>query len=70
MRGLDAGAIGRYLGRRRAGCSVEPSAAYQIEGLGIHLFEADRRRRCNHILGLPLMILLKWFRIGNGFLAI
>ena len=41
--------------------------AYQLEGIGIHLFE---RVKGDHftILGLPLMPLLKFLR-QNGFVA-
>ena len=60
MRPLDASAIARYLDA--AGPAVLASVGvYQLEGLGVHLFE---RVRGNHftILGLPLLKLLAWLR--------
>ncbi|GJE68967.1 Maf family protein [Methylorubrum podarium] len=66
MRPLDAGAIDAYL--RLAGAAVTTSVgAYQLEGLGIHLFarvEGDHAT----ILGLPLTPLLARLR-GMGLLA-
>ncbi len=60
MRPLDEGAIRRYL--HAAGPGVLSSVgAYQIEGLGIHLFETIEGDHAT-ILGLPLMPLLKWLR--------
>ncbi len=67
MRALDESAMRRYL--MIAGPTVLSSVgAYQIEGLGIHLFEAIEGDHAT-ILGLPLLTLLKWLR-SNGFLAI
>jgi septum formation protein len=66
MRRLDARAIDRYL--ELAGAAVTRSVgAYQLEGVGIHLFE---RVEGDHstILGLPLIPLLAALR-GMGFLA-
>ncbi|CAO4148370.1 Maf family protein [Methylorubrum aminovorans] len=66
MRPLDAEAIDAYL--RLAGAAVTTSVgAYQLEGLGIHLFE---RVEGDHstILGLPLTPLLARLR-GMGLLA-
>jgi septum formation protein len=66
MRPLDAEAIDAYL--RLAGVAVTTSVgAYQLEGLGIHLFE---RVEGDHstILGLPLTPLLARLR-GMGLLA-
>ncbi|BAU90132.1 maf protein [Methylorubrum populi] len=66
MRPLDAAAIDTYL--RLAGAAVTTSVgAYQLEGLGIHLFE---RVEGDHstILGLPLTPLLGRLR-GLGLLA-
>ena len=63
MRPLDSGTITRYLGR------VGPSAlasvgAYQVEGLGAHLF--DRIEGENSVvLGLPVLKLLAWLRGEN-----
>ncbi len=67
MRALDEGAVRRYLAA--AGPAVLSSVgAYQVEGVGIHLFEAIEGDHWT-ILGLPLLILMKWLR-SNGFLAI
>jgi septum formation protein len=60
MRPLDDNAISVYLDA--AGAAVTTSVgAYQLEGLGIHLFE---RIEGDHftILGLPLLPLLKFLR--------
>jgi septum formation protein len=60
MRPLDDAAISAYLDA--AGDAVATSVgAYQLEGLGIHLFE---RIEGDHftILGLPLLPLLKFLR--------
>jgi septum formation protein len=60
MRWLDDAAISAYLDA--AGEAVTTSVgAYQLEGLGVHLFE---RIEGDHftILGLPLMPLLKFLR--------
>jgi septum formation protein len=66
MRALDESAVRHYL--RIAGPAVLSSVgAYQIEGLGIHLFEAIEGDHWT-ILGLPLLPLLRWLR-SNGFLA-
>jgi septum formation protein len=67
MRALDERAIQRYLDA--AGPTVLASVGvYQLEGLGVHLFD---RIRGDHftILGLPLLKLLTWLR-GRGLLAI
>ena len=67
MRPLDAGAIERYLAA--AGRAVLSSVgAYQVEGLGVHLFETIEGDHST-ILGLPLLVLLGWFR-SQGCLAI
>ncbi len=67
MRALDEGAVRRYLAA--AGPAVLSGVgAYQVEGLGVHLFETIEGDHWT-ILGLPLMVLLKWLR-SNGFLAI
>jgi septum formation protein len=63
MRTLSADAIDRYLDA--AGEAVTTSVgAYQVEGLGVHLFE---RIEGDHftILGLPLLPLLQFMRT-NG----
>jgi septum formation protein len=60
MRRLDESAIEAYLDQ--AGQAVTTSVgAYQLEGLGVHLFE---RIEGDHftILGLPLLPLLKFLR--------
>jgi septum formation protein len=60
MRSLDDAAISAYL--NAAGETVTTSVgAYQLEGLGVHLFE---RIEGDHftILGLPLLPLLKFLR--------
>jgi septum formation protein len=60
MRPLDGNAISAYLDA--AGADVTTSVgAYQLEGLGIHLFE---RIEGDHftILGLPLLPLLEFLR--------
>ena len=65
MRWLDEAAISAYL--EAAGEAVTSSVgAYQLEGLGVHLFE---RIEGDHftILGLPLLPLLKFLR-GQGLL--
>jgi septum formation protein len=65
MRSLDGAAIRAYLDA--AGEAVTSSVgAYQLEGLGVHLFE---RIEGDHftILGLPLLPLLKFLR-GQGLL--
>jgi septum formation protein len=60
MRALDAAAIRLYL--TAAGPAVLSSVgAYQIEGIGIHLFETIDGDNAT-ILGLPLLALLKWLR--------
>lgn len=65
MRQLDDATISTYLDA--AGEAVTTSVgAYQLEGLGVHLFE---RIEGDHftILGLPLLPLLKFLR-GQGLL--
>jgi septum formation protein len=67
MRPLDEHAISAYLDA--AGAAVTTSVgAYQLEGLGVHLFE---RIEGDHftILGLPLLPLLKFLR-GQQLLAV
>ncbi|WP_213775577.1 Maf family protein [Bradyrhizobium sp. dw_78] len=67
MRPLTEAEIGAYLDE--AGESVTTSVgAYQLEGLGVHLFE---RIEGDHftILGLPLLPLLAFLR-GEGLLAV
>ena len=60
MRALDEPAIQRYLDAAGPGV-LSSVGVYQLEGLGVHLFE---RIRGDHftILGLPLLKLLTWFR--------
>ena len=67
MRQLSEAEINSYLDA--AGAAVTTSVgAYQLEGLGIHLFE---RIEGDHftILGLPLLPLLRFLR-GEGLLAV
>ena len=67
MRRLDESGIEAYLDQ--AGQAVTTSVgAYQLEGLGVHLFE---RIEGDHftILGLPLLPLLKFLR-GEGLLGV
>jgi septum formation protein len=67
MRQLNEAEIDAYLDE--AGAAVTTSVgAYQLEGLGIHLFD---RIEGDHftILGLPLLPLLAFFR-GEGLLAV
>ncbi len=67
MRRLAAGEIEAYLDQ--AGTAVTTSVgAYQLEGLGVHLFE---RIEGDHftILGLPLLSLLAFLR-GEKLLAV
>jgi septum formation protein len=60
MRALDEAAIRRYLAA--AGPAVLSSVgAYQIEGIGIHLFETIEGDHST-ILGLPLLAMLKGLR--------
>jgi septum formation protein len=67
MRALDERAIRRYLAV--VGPAVLSSVgAYQVEGVGVHLFEAIEGDHFA-ILGLPLLPLLAWLR-ANGFLAL
>ncbi|WP_246731634.1 Maf family protein [Methylocapsa sp. S129] len=66
MRALDESFIRLYLAA--AGPAVLSSVgAYQIEGIGIHLFETIEGDHAT-ILGLPLMALMKWLR-SQRFLA-
>jgi septum formation protein len=67
MRRLDESEIEAYL--HQAGQAVTTSVgAYQLEGLGVHLFE---RIEGDHftILGLPLLPLLAFLR-GEGLLSV
>jgi septum formation protein len=67
MRQLDDAAIDAYLDE--AGDKVTTSVgAYQLEGLGVHLFELIEGDHFT-ILGLPLLPLLKFLR-GERMLAI
>ncbi len=65
MRALSPEEIGRYLGQ--AGERVLSSVgAYQLEGLGVHLFEEIKGDYFT-ILGLPMLALLKQLRLeGTG----
>ena len=67
MRSLDAAAIARYF--ELAGPDVLKSVGgYQIEGLGVHLFEKISGDHAS-IVGLPLSRLIAWFQ-RSGFLAL
>lgn len=67
MRQLDDAAIDTYLDA--AGDKVTTSVgAYQLEGLGVHLFELIEGDHFT-ILGLPLLPLLKFLR-GEGMIGI
>jgi len=67
MRPLDDEAIARYFAL--AGDAVLASVGgYQIEGLGVHLFETISGDHAT-IVGLPMLALLAWFR-RSGFLAL
>jgi septum formation protein len=67
MRQLDDTAIDAYLDA--AGDKVTTSVgAYQLEGLGVHLFELIEGDHFT-ILGLPLLPLLKFLR-GEGMIGI
>ena len=60
MRALDGPAIERYL--ELAGSDVLTSVgAYQLEGLGVHLFDRVDGDHAT-ILGLPMFRLLRWLR--------
>jgi septum formation protein len=67
MRALDAREIARYLDLAGPAvlCSV---GAYQIEGLGVHLFDRIDGDHAT-ILGLPILKLLAWLRC-QGLVAI
>jgi len=67
MRPLDEVAISRYCAA--AGPAILSSVgAYQIEGIGIHLFETIEGDHAT-VLGLPLLPLLKGLR-AQGLLAL
>jgi septum formation protein len=63
MRDLDRGAILAYLGRIGDAALWSPGG-YQVEGLGIHLFERIEGEHTT-ILGLPMLPLLAAFRALN-----
>lgn len=66
MRFLDATRIDRYL--EIAGASALSSVGgYQLEALGIHLFERVEGGHAT-ILGLPLLALLRWLRREGAIL--
>jgi septum formation protein len=67
MRALDAREIARYLDL--AGPAVLSSVGvYQLEGLGVHLFDRIEGDHAT-ILGLPILKVLAWLR-GQGLTAI
>jgi septum formation protein len=67
MRALDAREIARYLDL--AGPAVLSSVGvYQLEGLGVHLFDRIEGDHAT-ILGLPILKVLAWLR-GQGLIAI
>lgn len=67
MRPFDAGFIEKYL--RAAGSEVLACAgAYQVEGLGVHLFETIAGDHWT-ILGLPLLPVLEALRREKALLA-
>jgi septum formation protein len=66
MRVLDEGQIARYLAAAGAGV-LASVGAYQLEGLGMHLFERIEGEH-SVILGLPMLKLLAALR-GLGRLA-
>ena len=67
MRALDAREIARYLDL--AGPAVLSSVGvYQLEGLGVHLFDRIEGDYAT-ILGLPMLKILSWLR-GQGLIAI
>jgi septum formation protein len=67
MRALDARGIARYLDL--AGPAVLSSVGvYQLEGLGVHLFDRIEGDYAT-ILGLPMLKILSWLR-GQGLIAI
>jgi septum formation protein len=67
MRTLDRGAISAYLVRAGAG-ALASVGVYQVEGLGVHLFD---RIEGDHsvVLGLPMLKLLAWMR-REGLIAL
>lgn len=67
MRALDRQMVRRYLAAAGPGI-LSSVGAYQVEGLGIHLFEAIDGDHWT-ILGLPLLSLLRWLR-ANRLLAL
>lgn len=67
MRALSEAAIERYLAAAGP-AALSSVGAYQVEGLGIHLFEAIAGDQAT-ILGLPMLALLQWLR-SQGLLAL
>lgn len=66
MRDFDAEFVGRYLSAAGEGV-LGSVGAYQLEGIGIHLF-AEIKGDYFTILGLPLLPLLDYLR-GEGIVA-
>ena len=67
MRALDEAAIRHYLALA-APAAVASVGAYQIEGLGVHLFEKIEGDYAT-IQGLPIMGVLAWLR-ADGRLSL
>jgi septum formation protein len=67
MRALDDAAIRLYLALA-GDAALTSVGAYQVEGLGVHLF-AEIEGDCATILGLPLRLALAWLR-KQGYLAL
>jgi septum formation protein len=67
MRPLDHAAIELYLALAGA-AALRSVGAYQVEGLGVHLFESIEGGH-TAILGLPLLPVLSWLR-AEGYLAL
>jgi septum formation protein len=67
MRALDERQIALYLALA-GDAALASVGAYQVEGLGAHLFEKIEGDHAT-IIGLPVMPLLAWLRL-KGYLAL